>query len=123
MAESTVQAKSFAFALEIARLYRRLQEKRDTVISGQLLRRGTGIGASVEEALARQNQRDFLAKKAITSKGAGETRYRLRLLQESRLAEIDLSHEPGAVGELIHFLASIVKTTGQPPLRSKARNP
>jgi len=123
VAESTVQVKRFAFALEIARLYWRLQEKRDTVISGQLLRRGTGIGASVEEALARQNRRDFLAKKAIASKGAGETRYRLRLLQESRLAEIGLSHEPGAVGELIHLLTSIVKTTGQPPLRSKARNP
>jgi len=77
----------------------------------------------MEEALARQSRRDFLAKKAIASKEAGEMCYRLRLRQESRLAEIDLSHKLGAVDELIHFLASIVKTTGQPPSRPKARNP
>ncbi|HUS16599.1 MAG TPA: four helix bundle protein, partial [Chloroflexia bacterium] len=52
MAESTIQKKSFAFALEVIQLYRRLQGDHEYVISKQLLRSGTSIGANVEEASA-----------------------------------------------------------------------
>ncbi len=75
MAESIIQKKSFAFALEIIRLYSALRGKREYVISKQLLRRGTSIGANVEEASAGQSRKDFLAKMSIALKEAKETRY------------------------------------------------
>ena len=81
MAESIIQKKSFEFALEIIQLYCDLQNKREYVLSKQLLRSGTSIGANVEEASAGQSRRDFLSKMCIASKEARETKYWLRLLQ------------------------------------------
>ncbi len=113
MGRSVVQEKSFAFALQIIALYQQLQEQREYVISQQLLRSGTSIGANVEEAGAGQSRRDFLAKMAVASKEARETRYWLRLLQESRLTTVDVTAALLAVEELIRILTSIVKTTGE----------
>jgi four helix bundle protein len=113
MTESIVQKKSFAFALEIIRLYQKLQEKREYIISKQLLRSGASIGANVEEALAGQSRRDFLSKMSIASKEARETHYWLRLLQASDLVDIDVTQELNHNDELIRILTSIVKTTGQ----------
>lgn len=113
MAESIIQKKSFAFALEIIRLYSALRGKREYVISKQLLRSGTSIGANVEEASAGQSRKDFLAKMSITLKEAKETRYWLRLLRESHLVEIDVNHELALADELIRILSSIVKTTSE----------
>lgn len=101
MGESIIQKKTFAFALEIIELYRRLQEEREYVISKQLLRNGTSIGANVEEASAGQSRKDFLAKMSIASKEARETQYWLRLLQASH------------VNEIIRILTSIVKATSE----------
>ena len=70
MAESLIRKKSFEFALVIISLYRKLQEQREYVLSKQLLRSGTSIGANVEEACAGQSRRDFLAKMSIASKEA-----------------------------------------------------
>ena len=113
MADSIIQKKSFEFALVIVRLYQKLQEKREYVISKQLLRSGTSIGANVEEATAGQSRRDFLSKMSIASKEARETHYWLRLLQASNLVDIDVSQELKHSDELIRILTSIVKTTGQ----------
>jgi four helix bundle protein len=113
MAESIIQQKSFGFALEIIHLYRELQAKQEYVISKQLLRSGTSIGANVEEATAGQSRRDFLSKMAIASKEARETRYWLRLLQESDLVDMDVTNELTHIDELVRILTSIVKTTGQ----------
>ncbi|HKZ18251.1 MAG TPA: four helix bundle protein, partial [Geobacteraceae bacterium] len=60
-------------------LYRELLLKNEFVLSKQLLRAGTSIGANVEEALAGQSRADFLSKMCIASKEARETRYWLRL--------------------------------------------
>jgi four helix bundle protein len=111
MTESLVQRKSFCFALNIIALYRKLQDQKEYVLSRQLLRSGTSIGANVEEATAGQSRKDFLAKMAISSKEARETKCWLRLLQESQLAEIDLTEELNQVDELICILTAIVKTT------------
>ena len=111
MAESLIQRKSFAFALVIIALYRQLQDQREYVLSKQLLRSGTSIGANVEEATAAQSRKDFLAKMSIASKEARETKYWLRLLQDSQLVEIDLTEELKQVDELIRILTAIVKTT------------
>ena len=113
MKESIIQQKSFAFALQIIRLYSRLQEQREYVLSKQLLRSGTSIGANVEEASAGQSRKDFLAKMAIASKEARETRYWLRLLCESKLVTLDVKNELASVNEIIRILTSIVKTTGE----------
>lgn len=113
MGESIIQKKSFAFALEIIQLYRRLQEEREYVISKQLLRSGTSIGANVEEASAGQSRKDFLAKMSIASKEARETQYWLRLLQASQIVNIYVSEQLNHVNKIIRILTSIVKTTSE----------
>lgn len=111
MKDSAIRTKSFEFALKVIGLSQQLQQHREFVISNQLLRSGISIGASVEEAQAGQSKRDFLAKMAIASKEARETKYWLRLLKESKLAGIDVRRELDDVEELIRILTAIVKTT------------
>src|ERR1041385_1673955 len=119
MAESIIREKSFAFALQTIALYRKLQDEREYVISRQLLKSGTSVGANVEEAVAAQSRNDFLSKMAIASKEARETRYRLMLLKESRLTKSELSPALEKVEELIRILSSIVKTTAETPNRTQ----
>ncbi|MFN6535960.1 MAG: four helix bundle protein [Nostoc sp. EkiNYC01] len=111
MAESIIQQKSFQFALKIIELYIQLQDQREYVLSKQLLRSATSIGANVEEASGGQSRKDFLAKMYIAYKEARETKYWLRLLQQSKLVNIDLSNELMYADEIIRILSSIVKTT------------
>ena len=111
MKQSIVQERSFAFALEIIRLYRSLVDAREYVLSKQLLRSGTSIGANIEEATAGQSRNDFLAKMCIASKEARETRYWLRLLQESQVVSVDVARQLELIDELIRMLTAIVKTT------------
>jgi len=112
---SLVQQKSFDFVLRIIKLYTTLQQHREYVLSRQLLRSGTSIGANVTEATAGQSRRDFLAKMSIASKEARETKYWLELFKQSELAPVDVSGELSDVEELIRILTSIVKTTSQSP--------
>jgi four helix bundle protein len=97
----------------VIKLYRQLQSHHEYVISRQLLRSGTSIGANVEEASAGSSRRDFLAKMTIASKEARETRYWLRLLQASRLTPVSVDAELASVEELVRILTAIVKTTGE----------
>ena len=113
MPESIIQQKSFAFALQVIRLYKQLLAQHEYVLSKQLLESGTSIGANVEEAAAGQSRRDFLAKMSIALKEARETRFWLRLLRESDLAKVEVTNELRNVDELIRILTSIVKTTGE----------
>ena len=111
--DSIIRQKSFEFALAIIDLYRKLQEKREYVISRQILRCGTSIGANVEEATAGQSRKDFLSKMAIASKEARETKYWLLLLQTSKLVDVNVTPHLVQIEELIRILTSIVKTTSQ----------
>ncbi len=113
MKESIVQKKSFDFSLKIISLYKKLQLEKEFIISNQLLRSGTSIGANVEEALAGQSKRDFTAKMSISSKEARETKYWLRLLKQSELTSIDVNSLILDIDELIRILTSIVKTSQQ----------
>jgi len=126
MADSIIREKSFRFALETIEVFKQLQADREFVLSRQLLRSGTSIGANVEEALAGQSRRDFLAKMALASKEARETRYWLTLLQKSNLTKIELSQATANIEELIRILTSIVKTTAKDPatqnLKLKTQN-
>jgi four helix bundle protein len=102
---------SFEFSLKIIELYKRLVEKKEFVLSKQLLRSGTSIGANVEEAIAAQSRRDFISKMAIASKEARETRYWLMLLNKSKLVDIDYSGYLNGIEHIINILTKIVKTS------------
>jgi four helix bundle protein len=91
MAESVIQQKSFQFALDIIELYKVLIAEHEYILSKQLLKSGTSIGANVEEATAGQSRQDFIAKLSIASKEAREIRYWLRLLKASQLVTYDYS--------------------------------
>jgi four helix bundle protein len=121
MAKSIIHDKSFQFALEVIELYKKLQAEREYVLSKQLLRSGTSIGANVEEALAGQSRRDFLSKMAVASKEARETRYWLVLLQKSNLTKTELNQAIKNNEELIRILTSIVKTTGETPATQNSK--
>jgi four helix bundle protein len=111
MTKSIIKEKSFEFALSTIDLYRDLVKEKEFVISRQLLKSATSIGANVEEALAAQSRRDFISKMSIASKEARETRYWLRLINESHLLNKDLSHSMREVEEINKILTSIVKSS------------
>lgn len=113
MKESVVRTKSFEFALQVIALYKELQEKREFVLSKQLLRSGTSVGANIEEASAAQSRKDFISKMSIAAKEARETHYWLKLLDASRLADAGYSKPLQKVEELIRLLTAIVKTTSE----------
>jgi len=83
------------------------------VISRQLLKCGTSIGANVEEAGAAQSKKDFIAKMAIASKEARETRYWLRLLKHSELLKFNSDKFLKDIDEIVKILTAIVKTSQQ----------
>lgn len=84
MRENAIQLKSYAFASRIVKAYKFLtSEQREFVLSKQLLRSGTSIGANVEEALAASSTADFVSKLNIAAKEARETSYWLRLLHDN----------------------------------------
>mgnify|MGYP001574641510 FL=1 len=112
--ENPIKEKSFAFALKIIKLCQQLQDQHEYVISKQLLRSGTSIGANIEEATAAESRRDFHHKLAIASKEARETSYWLRLLDQSDLAKgVDVMVLLEDVDELIRMLTAIDKTTSK----------
>lgn len=77
--ESIIGNKSYAFALEVVKTYKLLtQEKKEFILSKQLLRAGTSIGANVNEAISAQSKRDFVHKLSIALKEARETLYWLK---------------------------------------------
>lgn len=105
-----VMNKSFDFAIEIIELYKTLKSKNEFVISKQLLRSGTSIGANIEEANAAQTKKDFVTKMSLASKEARETRYWLQLLNKSKLVDHNYENYLNKIDELIRIITSIVKT-------------
>ncbi len=108
-----VREKSYKFALKVVNMVRSIQrEQKEYVLSGQLMRSGTSIGANIEEANAGISKKDFTAKMAIASKEARETMYWLNLLRDSGF--IDKEEAKVMINdceELIRMLTSIVKTS------------
>ena len=113
MSESITENKSFQFAVRIVNLYKYLtKEKNEYVLSKQLLRSGTSIGANVSEGERAQSKADFYAKMSIALKEANETSYWLKLLYETDyLTEKEFLSAENDVNELISLLVSICKTT------------
>ena len=105
--------KSFQFAVRIVNLCRYLQQdKREFVLSKQLLRSGTSIGANVAEAKQGQSRADFLSKNNIALKEAAETHYWLRLLHATDyLTDQQFASMISDCTELEKILTSIIQTT------------
>ena len=107
-----IRDKTYQFALMVIQLYKKLHAKNEFILSKQLLRSGTSIGANTEEATAAQSRKDFMSKMSIASKEARETNYWLRLLRDSKTLEAnDLSEIIDESEQIIKILTSIVKTT------------
>ncbi len=110
---NVIEQKSKAFALRIISLYQWLStQKHEYVLSKQVLRSGTSIGANVKEGVRAQSTPDFISKLSIALKEAEETEYWLELLHESNILEQDLYDSVYSENkELLKILTSIIKTT------------
>ena len=114
-----VKDKSFDFAVRVVKLYQYLcYEKKEYILSKQMLRSGTSIGANIEEALQAQSKRDYLSKMNIALKEANETLYWIRLLYATEFLD-DRQNNSISVdcNEIISLLVSIVKTTKEKLVR------
>ena len=113
MKSNIIKDKSFAFAIRIVKLSRYMQEeKREFVLSKQLLRSGTAVGALIREAEHAESTADFIHKLAISLKEANETLYWIDLLHQTDFMDDDSynSINPDII-ELVKLLTSIIKTT------------
>ncbi|MDZ4711524.1 MAG: four helix bundle protein [bacterium] len=111
--ENVVKEKSFRFAVRIVKLYQYLcKEKHEFVLSKQILKSGTSIGANIEEANGGISKMDFSHKISISYKEAKETAYWLRLLKETNFIDEDLFNSLFKnCDEICKILFSILKTT------------
>ena len=112
MSENILKVKSFQFAVEIVELYKQLStEKREFVLSKQILKSGTSIGANVEEAIGGQSEADFMSKLSIAYKEARETSYWIRLLRETNILEVNKAKKLlDDCDELQRIIGSSIKT-------------
>ena len=110
--ENVIKEKSFDFALRIVKLYKYLQGKKEFVLSKQLLRSGTTIGALVREAEQAESKADFIHKMAIALKEANETQYWLELLYQSGyLEEMQFSSINAETIKMLKLLTIIIKAS------------
>jgi four helix bundle protein len=107
--------RSFEFAVGMVRLCRKLSQNKEFVISRQLLKSGTSIGANIEEAIAASSKRDFAYRMSVACRECRETRYWLRLIQATSMMDDDLRPLIDESTELIMILTKIVKTSGEEP--------
>lgn len=112
MKDNLIAEKSFAFAVRIVNLYKHLAEdKKEFILSKQVLRCGTSIGANISEAEKAQSDADFYAKLTIALKEANETLYWLRLMKATDyLTEKEFLSMEADAKELVAILVSITKT-------------
>lgn len=113
MKNNVVKDKSFIFAIRIVGLYKFLtEEKKEYILSKQVLRSGTAIGALVRESEQAESKKDFVHKLAIALKEANETEYWLELLHKTDyLKDAEFTSIHNDVVELLKLLTSIIKTS------------
>ena len=121
MGKSLVFEKSLAYAVRIVNLYKYLNEqKRETVMSKQLLRSGTSIGANISEALNAESDSDFIHKLAIAQKEVNETSYWIQLLEKTDyLTSQEYQSMSNDIDELRKMITSIILTKKENIHRSK----
>lgn len=110
--DNITRDKTFAFALRIIKLGKYLtEEKREFILSKQIIRSGTAVGALVREAEYAQSQADFIHKLHVSLKEANETEYWLNLLKESGyIDEVSFSSIELDIKEILRLLISSIKT-------------
>ena len=115
MKDNIILDKSFDFAIRVVKLYKHLcKDKKEYVLSKQLLRCGTSVGANINEAQAGQSKADFISKMSIASKEARESKYWINLLIKTGYLDINENHVQSLqkdIEELIKLLTSIVKSS------------
>ena len=110
--KNIVKEKSFLFAIEIVGLYKVLAERKEFVLSRQMLRSGTSIGANIREAEQAQSKADFIHKLSISLKEANETEYWLELLFETQyISESEFLNMKPKIMEVLKLLTSIINTS------------
>ena len=112
--ENLIVSKSLEFSLKIIELYKEMVKGHEYVISKQILRSGTSIGANVQEAQAAQSRKDFISKMSIASKEERETKYWISLLDKSELIPDCHDHILSLysdIDDIINILSKIVKTS------------
>lgn len=111
MKDNIILGKSKKFALSVITLYQKLQDQKEFVLSKQLLRSGTSIGANVYESVFAQSKKDFFTKICIALKESHETLYWLELLRDSQLTNIDIEPFYSEWEEILKILIASKKTT------------
>ena len=112
--DNIIMQKSFSFSLRILKLYKYMQEKNEYVLSKQLLRSSTSIGANITEGQYAQSGPDFNTKMSVAKKEAAESLYWIRLLMASGLVPNEkLATLHDDCEELVKMLVSICKTTNK----------
>ena len=109
--QNIILDKTFAFAVSIAVLYKKLKLEKEYQIGNQLFRSAGSIGANVEEAQAAQSTKDFINKLSIACKEARETCFWLRVIDQSKLIDIDIKQHLHESEEIVNILTKIIKTT------------
>jgi len=112
MRQSIAVKKSYDFAIRIIKLFQYLNnEKKEFVLSKQILRSGTSIGANIEEAQGGQSEKDFISKLTIAYKETRETHYWLRLMRDTKIIEDKLANSLiSDCEELLKIIGTILKT-------------
>jgi four helix bundle protein len=111
--KSIIKEKSFQFALRIIKIYKYLtEEKKEYILSKQLIRSGTSIGANIREAQNAQSKADFIHKLSISQKECDEVSYWLELLNQSEyLSESEFNPIYSEANELLKMLRSAIITS------------
>lgn len=110
--KNIIEIKSFNFAVRIVKLNQYLTKKKEFVLSNQILRSGTSIGANVAEAEQAQSTADFISKMSISLKEVAETKYWLRLLKETKfISQKEFDSIFNDCVELEKILVSIIKSS------------
>jgi four helix bundle protein len=110
--DNVVVEKTYAFAIRIVKCYKYIiTEQKEFVLSKQVLKSGTSIGANVEEAVGGQSEKDFISKMNIAYKEARETHYWLRLLRDTEFLDKKISESLLEDNEeILKLIGSIIKT-------------
>lgn len=112
MSENVVKNKSFAFAIRIVNFYKILIERKEFILSKQLVRSGTSVGANVREAVNAQSKADFIHKLSISQKECDESIYWLELLKATDyINEMEFTSMNDDAVELLKIIRSIIITT------------
>ena len=118
-----IRDEAFGFALQIMGLAKMLRQEKEYELSSQLWRAGTSIGVKVEEAQAGQSRADFLAKMTITSKGAREALYWLRLADKGKIISAEeIAQVREQCERVVRILTAIVKTGRESKDQSKIKH-